>query len=484
MTPAIAALATAGGTSAETIAAAPTEGFRLRRVDLGSTAAADREEIRGLVRRSALADRSLRAGARTIVDDVRSRGADAVRAASARFGGGAGDGRLVIGRSELDAAAERLPRAVRAALEAAATAVEAVAFDALPRTVRTATAPGVEVERRWTATRRVGAYVPGGSASYPSSVVMTVVPARVAGVEEVVLATPAHANGEVDAVVLGAAGLLGVDAVLVAGGAQAIAALAFGLDDEGFERVDLIVGPGNAWVTAAKLEVAADVAIDLPAGPSEGVVLADAAADAVTVAADLMTQAEHGPDSPALLVTTSADLADRVEEEVGRRLATAIRVDVLERSLAAHGRIVLAPSLAEAVAFVNAYAPEHLSVDVEPLEQTVSAVRNAGSIFVGRWAPESAGDYATGANHVLPTGGLARGRGPLGVETFGRFVQVQRISEEGLARLRSTIVELAAAEGLDAHAAAVESRFPAESTTAGESSADPTVVAGPGTDRR
>ena len=301
--------------------------------------------------------------------------------------------------------------------------------------------------------------MPGGSAPYPSSLVMTVVPARVAGVGAVVVASPADRGGEVHPVLLGAAGLLGVDALLVAGGVQAVGALAYGLADEGLEPVDRIVGPGSAWVTAAKIEVAGEVGIDLPAGPSEGLVLADATADVVTVAADLITQAEHGVDSPALLVTADEALADAVEAEVRRRLAGAARRDILARALADHGRIVLVPDIAAGIDFVNGYGPEHLSVEVEDLEGAVAAIRNAGSIFVGRWSPESAGDYASGANHVLPTGGLARSCGPLAVETFGKFSQVQRITREGLAALRPTIRTLAEAEGLLAHRDAVEVRF-------------------------
>ena len=261
---------------------------------------------------------------------------------------------------------------------------------------------------------------------------------------------------------LGAAGLLAVDVFLVAGGAQAIAALAFGLPDAGVPAVDRVVGPGNAWATAAKIELAGEVGIDVPAGPSEGMVLADGSADPVIVAADLITQAEHGPDSPAILVTTEPWLADAVEAEVARQLVGIARRDILEVSLRTHGAVILAPSLDAAIDFVNDYAPEHLSVDVGPLEDTVSRLRNAGSLFVGSWAPESAGDYATGANHVLPTGGLARAAGALSVESYGKFVQVQRITREGLAALRETITTLSEAEGLTAHRDAVEARFRAQ----------------------
>ena len=279
------------------------------------------------------------------------------------------------------------------------------------------------------------------------------------------MASPADATGTTHPVLLAAAGLLEVDAFIVAGGAQAIGALAFGLPDAGIEPVDRIVGPGNAWVTAAKIEVCGEVGIDLPAGPSEGMVLAAPPADARRVAADLITQAEHGPDSPAILVTTDAAFADAVEAAVTTQLARAARHDILAAALRDHGRIVLAPDLDAAIDFVNAYGPEHLSVDIEPLEPTVARLRNAGSLFVGPWAPESAGDYATGANHVLPTGGLARASGPLSVETYGKFSQVQRIDREGLASIRETIGTLADAEGLLAHRDAVEIRFEEEPGT-------------------
>ncbi len=441
---------TAGGVGAE---------LRLRRLDLREPDGAATAERDALFRRGAVPDPVMREAARAILSDVRARGADAVREAAARFGGGRPDGRLLLTRAELAGAAGALHAPQRDALEAAIANVRRFAETQRPATTRTSIVPGVELERRWLPVSRVGAYVPGGSAPYPSSLVMTVVPAQVAGVEAIVVASPADREGNVDPVLLGAAGLLGIDALLVAGGVQAIGALAFGLPGEGLEPADLVVGPGSAWVTAAKVELAGDVAIDLPAGPSEGLVLADAAADVSTVAADLITQAEHGVDSPALLVTTDEAFAAAVEAEVRRRLATAARRDILARALADHGRIVLVPDLAAGIAFVNGYGPEHLSIDVEDAELAVAAVRNAGSIFVGRWSPESAGDYASGANHVLPTGGLARACGPLSVETFGKFSQVQRITREGLATLRPTIRTLAEAEGLLAHRDAVEARF-------------------------
>ncbi len=434
----------------------------LRRLDLGAAAAGDPGAVRdrdALVRRGAVPEPAVRDGARATLADVRARGDAAVREANERVGGGRPDGRLVLERADLMAARDALEPRVRRALDQAIDNVRRFAETQRPTSTRTTILPGIEIERRWTPLDSVGAYVPGGSAPYPSSLVMTVVPARVAGVERIVVASPADRDGRNHPVLLGAAGLLEVDAFVVAGGAQAIGALAYGLPDAGLAPVDRIVGPGNAWVTAAKIEVSGEVGIDLPAGPSEGMVLAAPPADPRRVAADLITQAEHGPDSPAILVTTDAAFAEAVETQVGELLATAPRRDILERALRDHGRIALAPDLDTAVAFINAYAPEHLSVDVEPLEPTVARLRNAGSLFVGPWAPESAGDYATGANHVLPTGGLARGSGGLAVEAYGKFVQVQRVDREGLASIRETVATLAEAEGLLAHRDAVEIRF-------------------------
>jgi histidinol dehydrogenase len=431
----------------------------LRRLDLAATDPSTQATIEGLQRRAAVPNPAVRDAARAILDDVRIRGEAAVADAGAKFGGAPADGRLIIGREQLAEAADALPADIRAALDQAIANVRAVADAQRPVSSTVETAPGVSVERRWLPLRRVGCYVPGGGAPLPSSLVMTVVPALVAGVDEILVASPAGPTGAVDPIVAGTAGLLGVGTLIVAGGAQAVGALAFGLPESGVEPVDRIVGPGNAWVTAAKIEVSSIVGIDLPAGPSEGMVLADGHAEPALVAADLVTQAEHGPDSPALLVTTDARLADAVEAEIARLLPRLERRDVLETALRDHGWIILAPDLDAAIAFVDGYAPEHLSIDVADAEAAAAQVRNAGSIFVGPWAPESAGDYATGANHVLPTGGLARSSGPLSVEAFGRFSQVQRIDRDGLAAIATTIRTLATTEGLTAHRHAVDARF-------------------------
>lgn len=428
--------------------------LELRRVVLAGLSPAERRQM---TRRAPVPDQDVLSGAASIVDDVRARGDAALRDAGARLGGASADGRLRYGRRELEAAAAALTPEMREALEGAAAAIAAVHEEQLPVDTVVTPRPGVEVARRWSPHRRVGAYVPGGLAPYPSSVLMTVVPAKIAGVAEVAVASPAGPDGAVNAVLLGAAGIAGADELYVMGGAQAVAALAHGT--ETVAAVDMIVGPGNAWVTAAKLVVFGVCGIDLPAGPSESLELVDDTAEPRLVAADLISQAEHGPDSQAVLVTTSVSMADAVEREVAVLLERLERRDIIRRSLEAHGWVVIADDLDDAIAFANAYAPEHLAVHTADPGAVADRTTRAGSVFLGRWSPHSAGDYATGANHVLPTGGLARAYGPLSVEHFGSWRQVQTLSAEGLGALRPTVSRLAEAEGLTAHRLAVDIRF-------------------------
>jgi histidinol dehydrogenase len=441
-----------------------TPTINLRRLDIAkaTTDAAVAAEIKALFRRGAVPDPKVREIARGILAEVKAGGDAAVLEANKRYGGGRANGVLLVSKAEMEAARDALPPRIRAGLEQMIENIRRFAETELPETRTTTIVPGVEIERRWVPISRVGVYAPGGSAAYPSSLLMGVVPAKVAGVETIVVASPADPDGNLNPTLLGAAGLAGVDVLIVAGGAQAVGALAYGLPDAGVEPVDRIVGPGNAFVTAAKLEVFGECGIDLPAGPSEVMVIADETADPVHVASDLLSQAEHGPDSPALLVTWSEPFAARVEVELGKQLETAARRAILERSLAAGALVVLAPDRAAALAFVNNYAPEHLSVVVDDVEEAVAKLRNAGSLFVGPYAPESAGDYASGANHVLPTGGLARSCGALSTESYGKFIQVQRISRAGLASIRNAVEAISEAEGLIAHKRAVELRFEGE----------------------
>jgi histidinol dehydrogenase len=441
---------------------APT--VTLRRLELArvATEPSVAAEVGALLRRGAVPDPRVREGARAILATVKAGGDAAVRDANTKFGGGRREGSLLVTRAEMEAARDALPPRIRAGLLQMIANIRRFAETQLPETRTTTIVPGVEIERRWVPLSRVGVYAPGGSAAYPSSLLMGVVPAKVAGVGAVVVASPADADGQLNETLLGAAGLVGVDVFIVAGGAQAVGAMAYGLPEAGIAPVDRIVGPGNSWVTAAKLEVFGECGIDLPAGPSEVMVVADGRANAAHVASDLLSQAEHGPDSPALLVTWDAEMASRVEVELGRQLEAAARRGILERSLAAGALVVLAPNRAAGLDFVNAYAPEHLSVVVDDLEEAVTKLRNAGSLFVGPYAPESAGDYASGANHVLPTGGLARSCGALSTESYGKFMQVQRITRDGLSAIRDAVEAISEAEGLMAHKRAVELRFETE----------------------
>jgi len=431
----------------------------LRRLRLADASDAQRRE---LTDRSSTATPEVRARAREIVDAVRRGGDAALRDANGRFGGGlrepADAPRLRVPTEELRAARDRLPAELREGLEHMATNIERFhAVEVPPAEQWVTVEPGVEVGRVWRGLDRVAAYVPGGTAAYPSSLLMSAIPARLAGVGTFVVASPAGANGELSPALLGAAGLMEVDEFWVMGGAQAVGALAYGT--ESIDRVDKIVGPGNAWVTAAKVEVLDSCAIDMPAGPTEVMVVADDTADPVHVAADLLSQAEHGPDSPALLVTPSEALADAVEVEIARQLPTLLRRDTLAASVAAAGTVVITADIAEALVFADEYAPEHLSCVVADEDSALASLSHAGSLFLGPYAPESAGDYAAGSNHVLPTAGAGRAYSPLGVESFGRWMQVNRITRAGLAAIMPAVAAVAEAEGLTAHRRAVEIRF-------------------------
>jgi histidinol dehydrogenase len=305
----------------------------------------------------------------------------------------------------------------------------------------------------------VGLYVPAGSAPLPSTTLMLAVPAEVAGCPRRVLVTPPRPDGRADPSVLASAALTGIDEIYVVGGAQAVAALAYGTDT--ITPVDKIYGPGNAWVTEAKLQVAADpegAACDLPAGPSEVLVIADDTALADCVAADLLSQAEHGTDSQVLLVTVSESMARQVRDAVEHQLADLPRAEIAAGALA-NSRILVTRDLPEAVAVSNRYAPEHLILSVDDPESLMDSVTAAGSVFLGHWTPESLGDYCSGTNHVLPTYGFARAFSGLGVEDFQRRITVQSATPEGLKGIGPTAVTLARLEGLEAHASAVEVRL-------------------------
>ena len=417
----------------------------------------DPSAYRTLIRRSAVPDASIRTAAADIVDRVRLGGDAALRAANGQYGGGPAIGAVRVPSEVIGTAFSAVGPAVRQALKAAAENIRKVHDRQRPVDDRVEVVPGVVVERRWSAVGRVGAYVPGGRAAYPSSVLMGVVPALVAGVEQIVVVSPGDDGGSVHPLVLAACALLGVDEIYATGGAQAIGALAHGT--ETIDPVDLIVGPGGPWVTAAKMAVYGVCGVDLPAGPSEALIVVDATSDPAVAAADLLCQAEHGPDSPVVLVSDDETTLDAVLTEAALQLVQLERAELIKASLDDHGMAVLAPDLDTALEFAEAWAPEHLTIQTANASRDAGRVRSAGSVFVGRWTPESAGDYATGANHVLPTGGLARSYGPLAVEDFGSWRQVQEATREGLESIAPTVRDLARAEGLSAHARCVDVRF-------------------------
>lgn len=416
-------------------------------------------ERRDALRRPAQQDAgTLVARARRIVEDVRARGDAALRDYTASLDGAQLD-TLAVTPAEFDAATASLAKDQLAALRRAIETVTRFHETQSLEPVRVQTSPGVTCERTFVPIGAVGLYVPAGTAPLPSTAIMLAIPARLARCPVRVMCTPPRSDGRADPAVLSAARLCGIEQVFKVGGAQAVAAMAYGT--ETIPKVDKIFGPGNAWVTEAKQRVAADpegAACDLPAGPSEVLVIADDSARAELVASDLLAQAEHDVLSQAVLLSPSAPLAEAVVAEVERQCRALSRRAILERSLAA-SRAIVVPDLATAMAVSNDYAPEHLILQVREPRRWLPEVRSAGSVFLGQWSPEPLGDYCSGTNHVLPTYGYARAYSGLSVLDFVKRITVQELTAEGLACLGPIAVELARLEGLDAHASAVERRL-------------------------
>lgn len=391
-----------------------------------------------------------------IVDRVAREG-DAALKALARDIDGVELCSLKVPEEEFVEATQKVSPEVKEAVEVAIKNISTFHTAQLPREVRVETQPGVVCIQRPVAIKRVGLYIPGGTAPLFSTVLMLALPAKIAGCEEVVLCTPTNKEGKVAAEVLYAAQQCGVGSVYKIGGAQAVAAMAYGT--ESVPKVDKIFGPGNRYVTLAKQLVSGrNTSIDMPAGPSEVMVMADESADARFVAADLLSQAEHGRDSQAMVVCNSKALAEAVMAEVECQAAQLSRGEYIAESLN-NSRAVVFESRQEMIAFANAYAAEHLIVSMVDAWSVVDEITAAGSIFVGNYSPESAGDYASGTNHTLPTSGWAHSCSGVNVDSFMRKMTIQHLSREGLLGLVSTIVTMADAEGLEAHAAAVKVRM-------------------------
>ncbi len=415
-----------------------------------------REEWAALCRRAEQDNSQIAERVDAIVERVAREGDAALYALAEEIDGVRLDS-LVVTDEEFAYAESRVSDEVKSAIEVAVKNISAFHRAQLPKELKVITQEGVECMQRPVAIRRVGLYIPGGTAPLFSTVLMLALPAEIAGCGEIILCTPTDKQGRVAAEVLYAARRCGVTNVYKAGGAQAIAAMAYGT--ESVPKVDKIFGPGNRYVTMAKQMVAArNTAIDMPAGPSEVMVLADASANPTFVAADMLSQAEHGRDSQAIVVCDSMALADSVASEVERQRVLLSRADYVAESLA-NSRAIVFDNRDDMVAFANEYAAEHLIVSMASAWDVVDKITAAGSIFIGNYSPESAGDYASGTNHTLPTSGWAHSCSGVNIDSFVRKITIQELSKSGIEALAPTIIAMAEAEGLEAHAAAVKVRI-------------------------
>ena len=400
-----------------------------------------------------------------IIADVRSRGYDALADLAARFDRVEQD-RPLVPRAALKEALEQLDPQVRAALEESIRRARLFARAQRPQDTAVQIGPGANVSAKWVPVRRVGLYVPGGLAVYPSSVIMNVVPAQEAGVSSLALASPPQQEfgGLPHPAILAAAELLGVEEVYAMGGAQAIAAFAYGVPAAGpnpeLEPVDVVTGPGNVYVATAKRLVKGVVGIDAEAGPTEIAILADAGADARLVAADLISQAEHDPNAASVLVTDSTELADKVRAELGRQVPATRHSERVATALSgAQSGTILVDDLEQGIAVCNAYGAEHLEIQTADAAQVAARITSAGAVFVGSYSPVSLGDYCSGSNHVLPTAGTAAFSSGLNVTTFMRAIQVINYDRTALQEVSGHVVALSRAEDLPAHGDAVSARF-------------------------
>lgn len=416
----------------------------------------DKDQWANLLKRPTLDTESLFDMVKAIIERVKTEGDRAVLDYEAQFDK-VSLSSLSVSAQEMDEAETLVSDELKAAIRLSAQNIET--FHAAQRFngAKVETQPGVTCWQKAVAIEKVGLYIPGGTAPLFSTVLMLALPARIAGCREIVLCTPPARDGKVHPAVLYAARVAGVSRIFKAGGVQAIAAMAYGT--ESVPKVYKIFGPGNQYVTAAKQLVSLrDVAIDMPAGPSEVEVLADESANPTFVAADLLSQAEHGVDSQALLITTSATLQQSVKAEVERQLALLPRKEIAEKSLA-NSKLIVVSSMDEALEMTNQYAPEHLIIETTNPEEEAAHVVNAGSVFLGSYSPESAGDYASGTNHTLPTNGYAKAYSGVSLDSFIRKITFQQLTREGIQRIGPAIEIMAANEHLDAHKQAVTVRI-------------------------
>lgn len=391
-----------------------------------------------------------------IIADVREKGDDALRHYTGKFDHVHLE-KLELTKEQIDEAADRIDSKVRDALIRAAENIRDFHERQKQQSWMTTKGADILLGQQIRGLTRVGIYVPGGIAAYPSSVLMNAIPAKVAGVEEIIMTTPPPKDGILNPDIFFAAKLSGVDRIFLVGGAQGIAALAYGT--QSVPTVDKIVGPGNIYIATAKKLVYGRVDIDMIAGPSEILIIADNTADPVYLAADLLSQAEHDEIASSILLTTSEEVAKRTREEIERQIPGLIRSEIMRKSIDEQGAIVICPDIGRAVDIANEIAPEHLELMVESPMELLGLVKNAGSVFLGKYSPEPLGDYYAGPNHILPTGGTARFFSPLSVDSFIKKMSFIRYSKEALKKAKDDIVTIGEAEGLTAHANAVKIRF-------------------------
>ena len=414
----------------------------------------DKKEWGSLLQRPAVQRAVLENTIRSILNDVKDNGDAAIKKYTQQFEN-ISLNEITVSKEEAQAALE-IPENLKLAIDRAAVNIHRFHKNQLPQAEYVETMPGIECRRKAVAIEKVGLYIPGGTAPLFSSLLMLGIPARLAGCNEVVVCTPAGKNGKISPAILYAASVTGIDKIFKVGGAQAIAAMAYGT--ETIPQVYKIFGPGNQYVTAAKQLIQQEgIAIDMPAGPSELCVLADGTANAAFIAADLLSQAEHGADSLVLLVTTDETLVGKVIEQLDEQLQRLARKDMAAPALQ-NSKIILVQNIEEGMNLVNDYAPEHLIISCSDEDRIADLVINAGSVFIGRYAGESIGDYASGTNHVLPTNGFAKAFSGVSVDSFIKKISFQKISAAGLMNIADTVIAMAEAEGLDAHVNAIKIR--------------------------
>lgn len=416
----------------------------------------ERELINQLKARSGEIDRKVTSAVTDILNNVKQNGDDAVREYTLKFDGHM-PSKFDISREEIDSSPDKCDRDFILALYKAADNIRDFHARQKQQSWLEPKQNGVILGQRIRGLKRVGVYVPGGTAAYPSSVLMNVIPAKIAGVKEIVMVTPPQKDGTANPDILAAAKIAGVDRVFLMGGAQAVAALAYGT--QSVPKVDKIVGPGNIFVATAKKLLYGTVDIDMIAGPSEILIVADKSANPKFLAADLMSQAEHDKMASAILLTTSEETANETAKELSRQMQTLERRDIIEQSLNDFGAIIVCKDISEAVDFANELAPEHLELAVENPMEYIGRVDNAGSVFLGHYSPEPLGDYFAGPNHVLPTSGTARFFSPLSVDSFIKKSSFIYYTEPALSEAKDDIIKLAETEGLTAHANSIKVRF-------------------------